>query len=388
MLSLAVVGLVPYRPLPDRRAMVLGAAAAVTLAPSRPATAWCGESFPPWAYYLKWDELAVPFQVGEARGQVFCRIVGDIAREQKSGCPPLLLVGTPGLSYEYLENLEALTVSDRRVVEVTFAGTSASDKAVPPELLTIDSCAAQLRAVCGALKLPTVHVIAHGLGGAVAIQLARAEAGSGPGAQPLALRSLTLISPYGGASDLRPVARENVGDGKSPTARRALLPTLSTTAKDSCIQEAVAPGSGPLLSSLLASSSTPLAGSALARQLSAVQQPVMLVSGGEADIVNTDGWVELPKVVRTRDFADAGHLPFVDVSSRNDVLYGVLDFLDEADGVETNRELKFADPVQTIKELSSPAAAKDCSTKKTEKAREYCEAQNAKAVAGKAAVVR
>jgi uncharacterized membrane protein len=208
ILVLSAVGLLSPAHLPDRRA-VLGAAASATFMPSLPVAAWCGEQYPPWAYYLKWDELAVPFAVGEAKGEVICRIVGDIAREQKSGCPPLIIVGTPGLGYEYMENLEALTVSDRRVVEVTFAGTRSQ---IAPELRTVEACIAQLVAVCAALKLSRVHVVAHGLGCVVALRLAQQLRGA---TQALAVLSLTLVSPYGSTSDLRPEARAAVGDGSS-----------------------------------------------------------------------------------------------------------------------------------------------------------------------------
>ena len=32
-------------------------------------------------------------------------------------------------------------------------------------------------------------------------------------------------------------------------------------------------------------------------------------------------------------------------------LYMLVDFLDKADGTSTNRELKFGDPIETIKEI-------------------------------------
>ena len=35
-----------------------------------------------------------------------------------------LFLGDPGIGYDYLENLEAMTVSDRRVIEVTCAAAS------------------------------------------------------------------------------------------------------------------------------------------------------------------------------------------------------------------------------------------------------------------------
>ena len=100
------------------------------------------------------------------------------------------------------------------------------------------------------------------------------------------------------------------------------------------------------------------AGSGLSRELSDSDLPTLLISGGDTDLVNPDGWSDLPSRVRRSTFPGAGHLPFIEPSARNDFLFGQLDFLDEVDGVESNRELKFADPIQTIKELSTPAVTK------------------------------
>ena len=162
------------------------AAAAALSPPLPPASAWCGDKFPSWAYFIKWDETSVPFEWEGSRGEVLCRVVGDKLRESKTGVPPVLLVGTPGLGYDYLENLEALTVSDRRVIEVTFAGTRSD---APASVRSVGSCAAQLEAVCLALQLPAVHVLAHGLGAPPALQLL------GDGSEPtrVPLRSLTLV---------------------------------------------------------------------------------------------------------------------------------------------------------------------------------------------------
>ncbi|EOD27238.1 hypothetical protein EMIHUDRAFT_205238 [Emiliania huxleyi CCMP1516] len=124
-------------------AFVVAAAAA-----PRAAVGWCGEAVPSWAFFVKWDDGRVPFEWEGAKGEAYCRVVGDRAREAKAGVPPILLVGTPGLGYDYLENLEALTVSDRRVVEVVFAGTNGAASA---PLLTADACAAQLGAVVRSL---------------------------------------------------------------------------------------------------------------------------------------------------------------------------------------------------------------------------------------------
>ena len=55
----------------------------------------------------------------------------------------------PGAGYDYMENFEALTVSDRRVIEVTFGGTG-PPAALPAALRSADACAAALAAGCPA----------------------------------------------------------------------------------------------------------------------------------------------------------------------------------------------------------------------------------------------
>lgn len=387
------------------RTALLAAAAAYTSSPSKPALAWCGERFPSWAYYLKWDQVDVPFEYeGKPAGTVSYRIVGDKARESSTGVPPVLVCGTPGLGYEYMENMEALTVSDRRVVEVTFSPTA-----------PIESGGIQLASVCKALGIPVVHVVAHGLGAVPALSLVGAS-GSG------SIRSLTLISPYGALSDLREDARasvlassagalaaapayppapapssspppppsfpgmqdcsqlkteagraycdkENAARAPPPApappppapqlfGRAALLPTVSGNARGTCVAEAqdsvpaTAPVLGPLLAQSTSQESLRLGGGQLSRKLGEEMPrtvPVCLMAGGARDIVDTDGWGDLPNSVKRVYFPTSGHMPLIE--ARDDALGALLEFLDAADGKQTNREFKFADPIKTVKEL-------------------------------------
>jgi len=255
------------------------------------------------------------------------------------------------------------------VVEVTFAGSAAGADETSAALLSVGSCAAQLQAAVRALNVPAVHVIAHGLGAPAALALLRA--------QPALIRSLALVSPYGSAFDLKPAAAEAVRSARSSAAAGAtLLQTTALFAKNSCVADAAAAGGGPLLAQLLGATGggARLGGRALADALGGAETPVLLATGGAADIVEPD-WSALPASVTRRTFSLAGHLPFVD--QREDFLIGYADFLDGADGVATNRELKFANPVTTLKELTSDrplgAPPKDCAAFKTDAARAYCE---------------
>ena len=73
-----------------------------------PAPAWCGAAFPPYAYSLPWFEFS-------AEKITPMRVVGDKGAETARNMSPLLVLPPPGLTYEYLETLEAITISDRRV---------------------------------------------------------------------------------------------------------------------------------------------------------------------------------------------------------------------------------------------------------------------------------
>ena len=101
----------------SRAAALRLATAALVSVPKHPAIAWCGKPYPPYAYQLPWFE----FQAGSTP----VRIIGDNRPESARKLSPVLVLPSPGLSYEYMENLEAFTVSERRVA---FAALSAAEK--------------------------------------------------------------------------------------------------------------------------------------------------------------------------------------------------------------------------------------------------------------------
>lgn len=364
-------------------------AAAAVLSPHLPASAWCGEKYPSWAYFLKWDETSVPFEWDGQKGEVYCRVVGDKQRESKTGVPPVLLVGNPGLGHDYLENLEAVTVSDRRVIEVAFAGTRGD---VPASMRSVGACAAQLEAVCRKLQLPAVHVLAHGLGAAPALKLL----GDGQAPPRVPLRSLTLVSPYGTNEDLRPAARLPEGTASF------LLSTTNPKAPASCIADATASTNAKLWLGAGEAGRERLGGEALVQVLqpaAALKVATLVAWGGEgapaplrrprpgwraalpgppplphptpkhmpahrrlscavshavppaADVVEPSWDVAaLQRAnVNLRQYSASGHLPFIEQSEG--FLTEFLDFLDAADGVKTSRELIIDPP--SLKALQS-----------------------------------
>ena len=158
--------------------------AAVAIASrSVPAHSWCGEPFPPYAYTLPWFEFEALSEGGAT--PISMRIVGDFGQERSKKLAPLLIIPSPTLSYEYLETLEALTVSQRRVAFATMPmPTSAAE-------LSLSRLTEQAATALSKLEAPAAHVLGHGFGATVALALYRSN--------PERVRSLVLASPGGPA---------------------------------------------------------------------------------------------------------------------------------------------------------------------------------------------
>jgi pimeloyl-ACP methyl ester carboxylesterase len=156
-------------------------------------------------YALKFNEGLVPFvnsddiNNSKAKTQIFVRVVGDELKEAANKVRPLLLIpGGPGLSHEYLDTIEAVAKSNRRVVSFDPVGTGLSSS-VPAQTtaaiaawanpLTLNQQAAAAAEAVGLAGKPH-HVWAHGTGAAAAILYAAAH--------PDDVASLTLASPIFG----------------------------------------------------------------------------------------------------------------------------------------------------------------------------------------------
>jgi len=119
----------------------------------------------------------------EFRGyHTWYRIVGDDDRPGKS--PLLCLHGGPGSGHFYLEPLEALAESGRRVIFYDQLGCGNSD--VPEELSihTVSLYVEEIAAIRIALGLESLHILGHSWGGMLAMEYALT--------QPAGLRSLVL----------------------------------------------------------------------------------------------------------------------------------------------------------------------------------------------------
>ena len=370
----------PPRLVARRRALSAGAALALASTAPQHAAAWCGSPFPSWAYYLQWDELTSPIGSSSSSTQPpapFRRIVGDVRKERTAAVSPVVTMPLPGFGYSYFENLEAMTVSDRRIVELN--GEAASPPTLTPgkpgsaELAptlappTLAAYAATVAAVCRSLEAPSgVHLVAHGLAAEAALVLLE-EAAKGDKNQPPLVRSLTLVSPYGALDDLTPSARQKLtsaaaaesGKGGSLVGRE-LLPVRLSEARQSCIADSISSASptrgggaslersldATLLGEAPRALGGGLGGAGLGRRLAGLgdaMPPTYLTYGGTNDLVATD-WAELPRGVTVRRYASSGHVPFVD--EPEEFVRDLLDFLDGVDGVKTNRELKFTNPLK------------------------------------------
>jgi proline-specific peptidase len=109
-------------------------------------------------------EGVIPF-----RGfRTWYRIVGD--GEEPGRLPVLMLHGGPGASSEYLEPLEALAATGRRVIFYDQLGGGKSDRPHDPAAWTVKLFLEQLRTVRQALGLSRIHLFGHSWGGMLALE--------------------------------------------------------------------------------------------------------------------------------------------------------------------------------------------------------------------------
>ncbi|NCD33064.1 MAG: alpha/beta fold hydrolase [Spartobacteria bacterium] len=104
-----------------------------------------------------------------------------------AGAAPLLcLHGGPGATHDYLEPLEAVARSGRRVIFYDQLGNGNSDQPHDPSLWTFDLFLDELEAVRRVLGLKRVHILGQSWGGMLALQYALGK--------PEGVMSLTLAS--------------------------------------------------------------------------------------------------------------------------------------------------------------------------------------------------
>ena len=102
------------------------------------------------------------------------RVVG--AREEPGKLPLLCLHGGPGAPHDYLEPLEAVAGTGRRVIFYDQLGCGNSDVPTDPSIYTMALYLQELDAIRRALGLERVHILGHSWGAMLAMEYALAPA--------------------------------------------------------------------------------------------------------------------------------------------------------------------------------------------------------------------
>lgn len=126
------------------------------------------------------QEGTIPF-----RGySTWYRIVGD--RDEAGKLPLLTLHGGPGAAHDYLEPLEALAATGRRVIFYDQLGCGKSSHPHNPSLWTMDLFVEEIDVVRRALRLDRTHLLGQSWGGWLALEYVLTG--------PAGVASLTLAS--------------------------------------------------------------------------------------------------------------------------------------------------------------------------------------------------
>ncbi len=110
------------------------------------------------------------------------RVVGD--HEEPGKLPLLALHGGPGATHDYLESLEAMTATGRRVIFYDQLGCGKSAIPSNPSLWTVELYVEEVNAVRAALGLDRVHILGQSWGGMLGMEYALTG--------PAGLASLTI----------------------------------------------------------------------------------------------------------------------------------------------------------------------------------------------------
>ena len=118
-------------------------------------------------------DTTIPIKEGfvSFRGHmVWYRIVGD--REGPGKLPLLCLHGGPGGTHDYLEPLEAMAVTGRRVIFYDQLGAGNSDHPHNPSMWTVELFVEEVGVVRHVLGLERVHILGQSWGGMLGMEYA------------------------------------------------------------------------------------------------------------------------------------------------------------------------------------------------------------------------
>lgn len=157
------------------------------------------------------------------------RIVGD--HEQAGKLPLLVLHGGPGAGHDYLEPLEAMALTGRRVIFYDQLGCGNSDWPHNPSLWTVDLYVEELGAVRQALGLERLHLLGQSWGGMLAMQYALT--------QPAGLASLIVADSPASMTQWVEAANRLRAELPADVQRTLLEHEAAGTTNDPAYQEAV-----------------------------------------------------------------------------------------------------------------------------------------------------
>jgi L-proline amide hydrolase len=123
-------------------------------------------------------------RISYAGGETWYRIVGD--GEEPGRLPLLTLHGGPGALHDYLEPLEELVATGRRVIFYDQIGCGRSWVEKPADFWTVELFVREVQAVRDALGLDRIHLFGSSWGGMLAMEYALTK--------PSGLASLVLSS--------------------------------------------------------------------------------------------------------------------------------------------------------------------------------------------------
>jgi proline-specific peptidase len=132
------------------------------------------------------------------------RIVGN--KEDQRKLPLLCLHGGPGMSHDYLEPLEAIAETGRRVIFYDQLGCGNSDHPHNPELWTMELFVEEVGAIRKSLGLEDIHLLGQSWGGFLAQEYMLTK--------PSGVKSLILAN--SAASTQRWIAEANLLRSKLP----------------------------------------------------------------------------------------------------------------------------------------------------------------------------
>jgi L-proline amide hydrolase len=102
--------------------------------------------------------------------KVWYRIVGGF--EERGKLPLLCLHGGPGIPHDYIESLEKMAATGRRVIFYDQLGCGNSDQPHDPSLWTVNLFVEEVDVVRKALGLKRIHLLGQSWGGMLAMQYA------------------------------------------------------------------------------------------------------------------------------------------------------------------------------------------------------------------------